>query len=148
MKLEFLVRGRPIPQGGLRIVLLPDGSRILAPNNSAKLNPWRKKVKKAAEAAMREAGLEPFSAEIPLSAQMQFCFVKPRTSKFASPTYKNDVDKLERAILDALTGTVFADDGQVVRALGVKRYGDFERVEIRVEAALASMFRSLPERKP
>ena len=84
---------------------------------------------------MHEAGFDLLAAQIPVTAQMQFCFLKPRTSKLNSPTYKNDVDKLMRAILDALTGAVFVDDGQVVRVLGVKRFGDFERVEIRVEAA-------------
>ena len=34
-----------------------------------------------------------------------------------------DLDKLQRAVLDALTGVLFSDDGQVVQLAAVKQYG-------------------------
>src|SRR5216683_2017912 len=106
-RIDFVVCGRAIPQGGLRIIPLPDGKRILAPNNSAKLNPWRKKVREAAKAAMRDAAWEMFGPEIPLCAQLQFCFLRPKSTDRRFPTVKPDIDKLERAILDSLTGIVW-----------------------------------------
>ena len=132
-RIDFVVCGRAIPQGGLRIIPLPDGKRILAPNNSAKLNPWRKKVREAAKAAMRDAAWEMFGPEIPLCAQLQFCFLRPKSTDRRFPTVKPDIDKLERAILDSLTGIVWTDDAQVVRVTKAKHYGEFQRVEIRVE---------------
>lgn len=129
-----MVCGRAIPQGGLRIVPLRDGRRVLAPNNSASLNPWRKKVRNAAKAAMRTASAKLFGPEIPVYVQMQFCFLRPKSTDRVFPTVKPDIDKLERAVLDSLTGVVFHDDSQVVWVNKKKRYEDFQRVEIRVEA--------------
>lgn len=45
------------------------------------------------------------------------------------PTQKGtgDIDKLTRAILDGLTGTVWRDDAQVVRMLASKRYSNTSR---------------------
>lgn len=133
MRIDFIVTGRAVPQGGLRIIPLPDGRRVLAPNNSASLNPWRKRVRQAAKAAMRQAKSEPFGPEIPVYVQIQFCFLRPKSVDRVHPTVKPDIDKLERAVLDSLTGVVFADDAQVVWVSKKKRYEDFQRVEIRVE---------------
>ena len=48
------------------------------------------------------------------------------------PARRPDVDKYLRRILDALTGVVYEDDGQVVEVHGLKRWGDPARAEIRV----------------
>lgn len=48
------------------------------------------------------------------------------------PSTMPDVDKLIRGVLDALTNVVYGDDGQIVRAVGTKRYGEPARAEIRV----------------
>lgn len=41
------------------------------------------------------------------------------------PATRPDVDKLLRAVLDALTGLAFDDDARVVQVLVAKRYTDF-----------------------
>jgi crossover junction endodeoxyribonuclease RusA len=41
-----------------------------------------------------------------------------------------DVDKLCRAVLDALTGVLFVNDSQVVRLVAVKEYGERARLEL------------------
>jgi Holliday junction resolvase RusA-like endonuclease len=43
----------------------------------------------------------------------------------AYPVVRPDADKLLRAVLDALTGRVWADDAQVVVATARKRYARF-----------------------
>jgi len=43
-------------------------------------------------------------------------------------TKKPDLDKLLRAVLDALTGVVFGDDSQVVEIHAAKRYTDGEEI--------------------
>lgn len=48
------------------------------------------------------------------------------------PSTMPDVDKLIRGVLDVLTNVVYGDDGQIVRAVGTKRYGEPARAEIRV----------------
>jgi crossover junction endodeoxyribonuclease RusA len=60
-----------------------------------------------------------------------------------------DLDKLTRAVFDALTGVVFHDDAQVVDLVATKRYacaGDPPRVDIRVEPAAAVV--PLPQAHP
>ncbi len=42
------------------------------------------------------------------------------------------MDKLERAVFDALTGTLVTDDAQIVKCHTMKHYGQPERVEIRI----------------
>jgi Holliday junction resolvase RusA-like endonuclease len=42
----------------------------------------------------------------------------------AWPASRPDVDKLARAVLDALTGVLYRDDGQVVTLDVTKRYGE------------------------
>ena len=48
------------------------------------------------------------------------------------PARKPDVDKYLRRILDAMTGVIYADDGQVVQVSAAKRFGDPARAEIAV----------------
>jgi Holliday junction resolvase RusA-like endonuclease len=43
-----------------------------------------------------------------------------------APSTKPDVDKLARAALDALTGIIYVDDGQVTDLIKLKRYCDLE----------------------
>lgn len=53
----------------------------------------------------------------------------------ARPAKKPDVDKWVRHLLDALTGVVYADDGQVVTLLAEKRYAEGDeppRTEVEV----------------
>ncbi len=41
---------------------------------------------------------------------------------------KIDIDKLERAVLDALTGVIYKDDSQVTRVVKIKRVCDADEV--------------------
>ncbi|GFG83373.1 hypothetical protein MALGJ_00490 [Mycolicibacter algericus] len=69
-------------------------------------------------------------------------FVLPRpksTPKTRTPaaTKRPDLDKLERACLDALTNVVFGDDSQVISLTGYKRIaqiGETAGVHIQIEA--------------
>lgn len=50
-----------------------------------------------------------------------------------SPTKKPDVDNIAKSILDAMNGFVFKDDNQVSKIFVEKRYGEEEKVKIKVE---------------
>lgn len=56
--------------------------------------------------------------------------LKPSAPPF--PASRPDVDKYLRRMLDALTGVLYADDGQVVTVRAEKRWGDPARAEVRV----------------
>jgi Holliday junction resolvase RusA-like endonuclease len=62
--------------------------------------------------------------EGPVGIKLDFYMLKPRTVKRDMPTVPPDLDKLIRAVLDALTGIVYLDDAQVVEIQATKSYGE------------------------
>jgi Holliday junction resolvase RusA-like endonuclease len=57
----------------------------------------------------------------------------------ARPAKKPDADKLARQLLDAITGVIYADDGQVVSLLCEKHYAEGDqppRTEVEVSVLL------------
>jgi crossover junction endodeoxyribonuclease RusA len=58
---------------------------------------------------------------------------KSKRKKAMYAATRPDIDKLARAVLDAMTGIVFIDDAQVAGLIAEKRYADRASVEITVE---------------
>lgn len=71
----------------------------------------------------------------PISVTLVFFFRRPHGAPKAriGHTVKPDLDKLIRAILDALKGILYKDDAQVIHVQASKHYALPERVEIEVE---------------
>lgn len=121
--------GVPIPQGSK--TAYPRGGRcVVVDANAKKLKPWREYI--AAEAV--DTG-PPHPLEGPVGLRLGFTFPRPKSHfttrgylTASAPTYPGhgcgDIDKLERAILDALTGVWFRDDTQVVEVVKFKAYGE------------------------
>jgi crossover junction endodeoxyribonuclease RusA len=112
------VPGKPAPQGSKRHV----GKGILI-ESSKEVGPWRERVALAAYTAVDRLIAKPNPAYVVIE------FILPRpasTPKRFTPsaTKRPDRDKLERAILDALTGIAFEDDSQVVASLSIKRLAE------------------------
>jgi crossover junction endodeoxyribonuclease RusA len=79
----------------------------------------------AAHNAMLAAGATPFAGAVAID----LCFVLPRpksTPKRQTPPAikRPDLDKVTRAVLDAITGVVLLDDAQVVDLRASKRLAD------------------------
>jgi Holliday junction resolvase RusA-like endonuclease len=119
--IEFEVSGQPVPQGSMKVI----NGHIIHTRGSA-LAAWRSAI--ALEA--RRAGAFPTRA--PIVIHMTFYMVKPRTVKRLEPSVPPDLDKLIRAVLDALTATAYTDDGQVVEIHAKKTYGEFPKVSIKI----------------
>ena len=61
---------------------------------------------------------------------------RPRPSAPLAPAVKPDIDNLVKFVLDALNGTLFVDDSQIVALSARKHYADDRlgpRTEIRIE---------------
>ncbi len=123
--LEFVVAGIPAPQGSKRAFVR--GGRVSLVESCARVKPYRALVSLAASQARTEA-----PTQQPVGIAIAFVFVRPKshyTSKgelrAGAPTHpgKPDIDKLCRAVLDALTGILYHDDAQVVSLNASKRYG-------------------------
>jgi crossover junction endodeoxyribonuclease RusA len=114
--IEFTVPGRPAPQGSKRHV----GRGILV-ESSKDLGPWRERVAIVGHEAMKRQGWPPFTGAVDVA--MEFVMPRPKgTPRNTPPAVKRpDLDKLERAILDALTHVCWTDDSLVVRLQAWKR---------------------------
>ena len=75
--------------------------------------------------AAASAGVRPIpkGRGVVVSVVYGFCRPKGRQVR-AVPCVRPDLDKLDRALLDALTGVAYHDDGQVVALSSRKVYGD------------------------
>jgi Holliday junction resolvase RusA-like endonuclease len=58
----------------------------------------------------------------PISLTLRFQIARKRTVTRPLPTVAPDLDKLSRAVLDALTGILYRDDSQVIELRASKTY--------------------------
>ena len=128
--LHFAVPGIPVPQGSM--VRAKWGVR----HSNENLEPWRDTVTAAAIKAAERA--EWVQALGPVAVSLTFYLPRPKAHygtggnagqlKTSAPHHhakKPDVDKLARAILDALTvAAVWRDDDQVARLHATKVFAD------------------------
>lgn len=119
--IEFDVIGQPVPQGSMKVI----NGHVIHSRGSA-LAAWRSAI--ALEA--RKAGA--FPTRDPIIINMTFTFARPRTVKRLEPSVPPDLDKLIRAVLDALTATAYVDDGQVIEISARKMYGVLPGVKIQI----------------
>jgi Holliday junction resolvase RusA-like endonuclease len=154
--IQFTVIGKPVTKGSTSsfVAKHKDGSIVVRENGNpavvtrnaagARGRVWEHAVASCALEAREKAGGR-IAPNQPVGVEV--IFYQSRNSghfgtgrnahllKASAPTYpavRPDVDKYLRAILDALTGVLYADDGQVVSVRAEKRYGDPPRAEIRV----------------
>lgn len=116
MTVDFFAPGAPASQGSKRHI---GNGRMI--ESSKLLGPWRERVAWFAVQAMKKRG-----APITGAVVMNLEFVMPRPKSApktrAMPAIKRpDIDKLSRAIFDALSGVCYVDDSQVVGLKASKR---------------------------
>ena len=132
-EIKLLVYGVPVPQGSMRAFNIPGGKFPVVTSDNKKTKPWKQEIAGAADDAMQKAKLTVF-AGVPVRVSVDFYFDRPKSLKKAivAKVTKPDLDKLIRAVLDALTGTVFKDDAQVARISVSKAFDQRPRAEISV----------------
>jgi Holliday junction resolvase RusA-like endonuclease len=122
--MNITVYGDPVAKGSMKG--FNAGGRVILTNDNVKTKDWQTLIAYTAGQKCKEV------AEGPVALEVTFYLPKGKTVKRDLPTTKPDIDKLLRCVLDALTGIVYKDDGQVVGVLCIKRYDDRPRVEITV----------------
>ena len=139
--MKLRVYGEPVPQGSTRAFAVRKGGRptgrVVVTGDNSRTKPWRQAI---VDAALPLGAVGP--ARGPMSVTLVFFLSRPRShlltgkstagqlspSAPALPIGKPDVDKLTRAVLDALTDAgVWADDAQVAALTGVKLYAETGR---------------------
>lgn len=125
---QIRVYGEPQPQGnktgfavGGRVVMV-EGRR--GPARDA-FKTWRGGVTQEASAWIRDNGHDNWTPlDEPVSVEIVFWLTKPASlPKWRwLPHSRPDIDKLSRAVLDGITGTIIKDDGRVVELVARKVY--------------------------
>lgn len=129
MTLDFFVAGTPAGQGSMkafRAGKVANAPIIMQHSNKATLLPWRETIGNTARAAGATMVSGPvgvsltFSLTRPTGQFRKDGTLKPSAAAFPVAKNRDDIDKLARAVLDALTNVCWIDDSQVV-ALRVKK---------------------------
>jgi len=111
------VSGKPITQGSVSpIPYRRKGGKLgVSVFQKPELLSWRDNIKNTFFDKYPELKDAPnFDKSTPLKATLVFGLEKPKTVKRTNVTTKPDLDKLIRAVFDALTGVAYVDDSQVV----------------------------------
>ena len=121
LTVSFFVAGTPKPQGSKRAFMRPNAKHpTMVESAGDALKDWRAAVSYAA--AKQDALIDG-----PVRVSLTFRFARPKshfgtggnaeTLKTSAPEFhiqRPDIDKLTRAVLDALTNITFGDDSCVV----------------------------------
>lgn len=120
---QVFVAGKPAPQGSKRYLGVKGGKGITVESSKA-VAPWRTDVRDTVKKYIGEF-FATFQPGQPVDVELNFVMPRPvSTPKRSTPpaVKKPDVDKLARAVLDALSSAgVWCDDSQVVRLVATKR---------------------------
>lgn len=132
-ELYFTAFGDPAPQGSKNVY---NGRLVEA---SKKVKPWRAAVADAVFRAMVATHDERQFTE-PVVVEATFFLPRPKTVKRLLPSVPPDLDKLQRALGDALSvdSQVLADDSLIVKWVSSKVYADSRDAGARVSIRVAT----------
>jgi crossover junction endodeoxyribonuclease RusA len=111
--LTFTVVGIAKPQGSARAFIPKGWTRPVITTANQGMKPWRNLVASAAsDAAQAAAWVVPAGA---VQVVVDFYLPRPKSLGKRTPahTKKPDLDKLARAVKDAISGVLYNDDAQV-----------------------------------
>lgn len=140
MKRTLTVLGRPRPQGSMRTLVPKRGSKPITIPSDTGIYKYRADI----QAAWDRVFGSPAPLEGPVTLHAVFLFRRPDSHFYPPAPTKGraarevlkpphedvhylstpDVDKLARAVGDALTGFAYVDDKQVTTLWADKRWGD------------------------
>ena len=122
MIIEAFVPGEPKPQGSKRGFVTKTGRVAMVEMAGTPLKRWRESITWVMRGEAAKNGWEVTDA--PVSVKLIFEVKQPKKPKTHVPVTRPDIDKLARAVLDAITdtGLIWRDDSQVVRLSAEKKY--------------------------
>jgi Holliday junction resolvase RusA-like endonuclease len=133
MRVQFEVDGHPVPQGSMVASYnRKTGTSHVHHVQGTALAVWRATIREAA----REAGasVSPFAISLGISFGMERPkahltlrggrYIVKMQHYYDLPSVQPDIDKLVRAVADALTGVCYRDDAQIVEVHAKKVYAE------------------------
>lgn len=137
--LDFTVLGKPVTQGSMTAYKHPStGEVIVTHTRSLELRSWRHDIATVAHHARVQAGLDG-PQTVPCAIVLEFTYRRPASHlnaqgavlpRFVEHVPAADLDKLCRAVLDALALVLYDDDKRVTELRAVKRWGSEPGVRI------------------
>lgn len=112
MKLTIMLPIDPTPQGRPRFTSRGGFSR-------AYMSPKDREYRDQLEFLLKHA-YKASPVTYPVKVRIMFFVQKPKKSKYELPTFKMDIDNLQKHVLDAMNGIILEDDGQVIAVNAVK----------------------------
>ena len=142
MKLHFTVYGVAVPKGNMRAIQMKGMKFPVVTDSNKSVKSWSQLVAQAASTAIQQLP-DHERAVMRGAVRLSIAFYMPRPKKFTRPQYADepclttpDWDKLARAVGDALSEVVYADDKQIVEAMIGKFYcrvDDVPHIDVKVE---------------
>jgi Holliday junction resolvase RusA-like endonuclease len=130
--ITFEVAGDPVPQPRPRVSTQGGFARAYVPAKHP-VHAYRASIAAAARAAgarVHDDGVE---------VVIDFVFGRPKSHirksgvRHDAPRWpRQDIDNLEKSVLDSLTGVCWHDDAQVLRLVASKTYGTEGRTTVRI----------------
>jgi crossover junction endodeoxyribonuclease RusA len=143
----FTVIGTPVPKGSFRAYTYRrsaqkgGGIGARATNDNPKTSSWQARIAFEARLAMRRLSIQ-FGGAVDIRAVFYMPRPKSLAKSYQGPhLVKPDLDKLQRALFDALKDVLFTDDSQVVHVDSWKHYaalGTEPRAEVTVTPVATS----------
>lgn len=122
--IKFTVAGKPTPQGSKRGFVTKYGKVAMVEQAGVALKDWRNTITATATQQRIKQNWEAFT-DGPVGVVLVFGMKKPLKPKYSTPAVRPDIDKLTRAVLDALTDShIWKDDSQVIDLKVEKTYGE------------------------
>lgn len=150
--LAFTVLGHPKTQGSMNAFKHPKTGAVIMQHQDPSLKTWRQEVGHACRAILTPN----WDKTRLVVVGMEFWFRRPQshytkkgireTELDSGPRY--DIDKLERAILDGLTGVAYVDDSQVAFSIKNRCYLESREDEECVVIEIKPWSRTLQPKRP
>ena len=151
--LAFTVYGAAEAKGSMRAVQVRGMRFPVVTDSNRNVKSWSQLVAQGASAALNALPAAD-RAMLPHGVRLTLAFYLPRPKSlhkrgvFVPHCVAPDVDKLARAVLDALSTVLYRDDRQITELIAGKYYAEVDgaaRIDVRVEAAPGQ---SLPAPQP
>lgn len=127
LPLIAFVAGKPAPQGSKKALHHKQSGKIVTMESSKAVKPWRESIR---HALLDDQGLPRATFTGAVLIELRFVMPRPAsTPKRSTPpaVKRPDIDKLARAVLDAVSSAgVWHDDSQVTQMSAMKRLADLE----------------------
>jgi len=152
MTLTFTVFGVAQPKGSMKAFVPKGWRRPILTDSNKSVNSWAQLVAEGASRAL-SAKTPGDRGLLETGVRLTVGFYLPRPKKYQkrglTPSHltKPDLDKLVRAVKDALTHVIWNDDSQVIELVARKDYvamDDAPHVDVRVEPAFGGTGVAVP----